>query len=74
MLRGTAGRPVPHAPGFGRRRVERLVGHHADIDPRWDRVRFAITAHDAGNRLTGDDFDLAGRIDQIAAAHSAKPL
>ncbi|NEE39552.1 4a-hydroxytetrahydrobiopterin dehydratase, partial [Streptomyces sp. SID7982] len=32
--------------------VERLVGHHADIDLRWDHVRFRITTHDAGHRLT----------------------
>ncbi|MEV8455512.1 4a-hydroxytetrahydrobiopterin dehydratase [Streptomyces sp. NPDC052095] len=54
--------------------VERLVGHHADIDLRWDRVRFGITTHDAGHRLTDADFDLAERIDQIAAAHGAEPL
>ncbi|MEI7034360.1 4a-hydroxytetrahydrobiopterin dehydratase [Streptomyces pratensis] len=53
--------------------VERLVGHHADIDLRWDHVRFAITTHDAGHRLTAADFDLAGRIDRIAAAHQAQP-
>ncbi|KAB8165294.1 4a-hydroxytetrahydrobiopterin dehydratase [Streptomyces sp. 3MP-14] len=51
--------------------IERLIGHHADIDLRWDRVRFAITTHDAGNRLTAADFDLAARIDDIAAAHRA---
>ncbi|HWU10334.1 MAG TPA: 4a-hydroxytetrahydrobiopterin dehydratase [Streptomyces sp.] len=54
--------------------VERLIGHHADIDLRWDRVRFGITTHDAGHRLTEADFDLAARIDRIAAAHEAKPL
>ncbi|WP_432147347.1 4a-hydroxytetrahydrobiopterin dehydratase [Streptomyces sp. bgisy029] len=53
--------------------VERLIGHHADIDLRWDHVRFGITTHDAGHRLTGADFDLATRIDRIAAAHEAKP-
>ncbi|MFD4798979.1 4a-hydroxytetrahydrobiopterin dehydratase [Streptomyces anulatus] len=53
--------------------VERLVGHHADIDLRWDHVRFAITTHDAGRRLTAADFDLAARIDRIAAAHQAQP-
>ncbi|MGW8982379.1 4a-hydroxytetrahydrobiopterin dehydratase [Streptomyces parvus] len=52
--------------------VERLVGHHADIDLRWDHVRFRITTHDAGHRLTAADFDLAARIDQIAAAHQAQ--
>ncbi|MFE9456410.1 4a-hydroxytetrahydrobiopterin dehydratase [Streptomyces californicus] len=53
--------------------TERLVGHHADIDLRWDYVRFRITTHDAGHRLTAADFDLAARIDRIAAAHQAQP-
>ncbi|MFJ6318261.1 4a-hydroxytetrahydrobiopterin dehydratase [Streptomyces californicus] len=53
--------------------TERLVGHHADIDLRWDHVRFRITTHDAGHRLTAADFDLAARIDRIAAAHQAQP-
>ncbi|MDI6409199.1 4a-hydroxytetrahydrobiopterin dehydratase [Streptomyces albus] len=53
--------------------VERLIGHHADIDLRWDHVRFAITTHDAGHKLTEADFDLAARIDRIAAAHEAQP-
>jgi 4a-hydroxytetrahydrobiopterin dehydratase len=54
--------------------VERLIGHHADIDLRWGRVRFGITTHDAGNRLTSADFDLARRIDAIAQAHMAEPI
>ncbi|UGY92893.1 4a-hydroxytetrahydrobiopterin dehydratase [Streptomyces gobiensis] len=54
--------------------VERLIGHHADIDLRWSMVRFGITTHDAGHKLTKADFDLAQRIDTIAAAHEAKPL
>ena len=52
--------------------VERLIGHHADIDLRWDTVRFGITTHDAGHRLTVADFDLARRIDGIAEAHGAE--
>ncbi|MFJ6568960.1 4a-hydroxytetrahydrobiopterin dehydratase [Streptomyces sp. NPDC091292] len=54
--------------------IERLIGHHADIDLRWDRVRFGITTHDAGNRLTTADFDLAARIDTVAEAHGAIAL
>ncbi|WP_329560018.1 4a-hydroxytetrahydrobiopterin dehydratase [Streptomyces uncialis] len=54
--------------------TERLIGHHADIDLRWDHVRFTITTHDAGHRLTAADFDLARRIDAIATAHGAQPL
>ncbi|MFF8932317.1 4a-hydroxytetrahydrobiopterin dehydratase [Streptomyces longwoodensis] len=54
--------------------VERLISHHADIDLRWGKVRFGITTHDAGHRLTAADFDLAARIDAIAQAHGAEPL
>lgn len=54
--------------------VERLISHHADIDLRWGRVRFGITTHDAGHRLTVADFDLARRIDDIARAHGAEPV
>ncbi|MFJ3786825.1 4a-hydroxytetrahydrobiopterin dehydratase [Streptomyces sp. NPDC090093] len=54
--------------------VERLIGHHADIDLRWGRIRFGITTHDAGHKLTAADFDLARRIDEIAIAHQAEPL
>lgn len=54
--------------------VERLIGHHADIDLRWGAVRFAITTHDAGHKLTAADFDLAARIDEIAHAHGAEAL
>ncbi|MEV3874520.1 4a-hydroxytetrahydrobiopterin dehydratase [Streptomyces sp. NPDC002454] len=53
--------------------VERLIGHHADIDLRWDTIRFAITTHDAGHKLTTADFDLAHRIDALATAHDAQP-
>ncbi|AEN11508.1 MULTISPECIES: 4a-hydroxytetrahydrobiopterin dehydratase [unclassified Streptomyces] len=54
--------------------VQRLIGHHADIDLRWDHVRFTITTHDAGHKLTSADFDLAHRIDGIARGHGADPL
>ncbi|MDT0435871.1 MULTISPECIES: 4a-hydroxytetrahydrobiopterin dehydratase [Streptomyces] len=54
--------------------VERLIGHHADIDLRWDHIRFGITTHDAGHRLTAADFDLARRIDAIATAHGAESV
>ena len=54
--------------------VERLISHHADIDLRWGKLRFGITTHDAGHKLTAADFDLARRIDAIAQAHGAEPL
>ncbi|WP_405088856.1 4a-hydroxytetrahydrobiopterin dehydratase [Microbispora sp. NBC_01389] len=52
----------------------REVGHHPDIHITWQRIRFVITTHDAGNRLTAKDFELARHIDTIAAGHGAEPV
>ncbi len=52
----------------------REVGHHPDIHITWQRIRFNITTHDAGHRLTAKDFDLARRIDAIAAGHGVEPI
>lgn len=41
------------------------VGHHPDIDIRWNRVTLTLTTHDAGG-LTRKDFDLAARLDALA--------
>jgi 4a-hydroxytetrahydrobiopterin dehydratase len=49
----------------------REMGHHPDIDIRWQRIRFGITTHDAGHKITRLDFDLAGQIDLIAVGHGA---
>ncbi|MGH8900522.1 MAG: 4a-hydroxytetrahydrobiopterin dehydratase [Egibacteraceae bacterium] len=45
--------------------------HHPDIDVRWGTLRFAITTHDAGDKVTELDFRLAERIDEIAGHHGA---
>lgn len=52
----------------------REVGHHPDIDIRWQRITFRITTHDAGHRITELDFAMAARIDAIAAGHGARPV
>lgn len=41
------------------------VGHHPDIDIRYNRVRLALVTHDAGG-LTAKDFDLAAQTDGLA--------
>jgi 4a-hydroxytetrahydrobiopterin dehydratase len=41
------------------------VGHHPDIDIRYNRVRIALTTHDAGG-LTEKDFQLANEIEKLA--------
>lgn len=52
----------------------REVGHHPDIHITWQRIRFAITTHDAGDRLTAKDFELARHIDAIATGHDAEAV
>jgi 4a-hydroxytetrahydrobiopterin dehydratase len=41
------------------------VGHHPDIDIRWNKVQLALTSHDAGG-LTDKDFALAAALDPMA--------
>jgi len=41
------------------------AGHHPDIDIRYNRVRLALTTHDAGG-LTQKDFDLAAHAQKLA--------
>lgn len=45
------------------------LNHHPDIDIRWRTLHLVLSTHDAGG-LTEMDFTLAGRIDEIAAAHA----
>lgn len=40
------------------------AGHHPDIDIRYNKVRLALTTHDAGG-LSAKDFDLAGKINSL---------
>lgn len=52
----------------------RELGHHPDIHITWQRIRFVITTHDAGNRLTVKDFELAHHIDEIVVGHGAEAI
>jgi 4a-hydroxytetrahydrobiopterin dehydratase len=40
------------------------ANHHPDIDIRWNKVRLALSSHDAGG-LTARDFLLAAVIDSL---------
>ena len=40
------------------------AGHHPDIDIRYNKVRLALTTHDAGG-LAAKDFDLAEKINGL---------
>ncbi|RCG30021.1 4a-hydroxytetrahydrobiopterin dehydratase [Sphaerisporangium album] len=48
--------------------------HRPDIDIRWDRLRFAMTTHTAGDVVTELDFALAERINEIARRHGAQAV
>jgi Pterin-4a-carbinolamine dehydratase len=41
------------------------LGHHPDIDIRYNKVSIAVTTHDAGG-LTNKDFELAAEIEKVA--------
>jgi 4a-hydroxytetrahydrobiopterin dehydratase len=41
------------------------MGHHPDIEISWATVKVTITTHSEGG-LTPADFELAGRIDELA--------
>ncbi len=41
-----------------------VAAHHPDIDVRWNRVRLALTTHDAG-ALTAKDTALAAACDDL---------
>jgi 4a-hydroxytetrahydrobiopterin dehydratase len=40
------------------------VGHHPDIDIRYNKVRLGLVTHDAGG-LTTKDFDLAAIVNRL---------
>jgi 4a-hydroxytetrahydrobiopterin dehydratase len=40
------------------------AGHHPDIEIRYNRVRLALSTHDAGG-LTQKDFDLAAQMQKL---------
>ncbi|GGV38876.1 putative pterin-4-alpha-carbinolamine dehydratase [Actinomadura cremea] len=51
-------------------RAAEAADHHPDIDIRWRTLTFTLTTHSAGG-LTAKDFDLAARIDDLAARTGA---
>jgi 4a-hydroxytetrahydrobiopterin dehydratase len=56
----------PAAVAFVNRIAEAAerANHHPDIDIRWNKVRLALSSHDAGG-LTERDFHLAEVIDSL---------
>ena len=42
------------------------LDHHPEIRNTYDKVALSLTTHDAGNRVTGLDIDLARKIEALA--------
>lgn len=47
------------------------MGHHPDLEISWATVRVRISTHSEGG-LTAADFELAGRIDELAQRTDAR--
>ncbi|WP_228973729.1 4a-hydroxytetrahydrobiopterin dehydratase [Streptomyces sp. DH12] len=52
-------------------RVQDELNHHSDLTLGYDTVALSVHTHDAGGAVTHRDFDLATRVEAIAAAHGA---
>jgi 4a-hydroxytetrahydrobiopterin dehydratase len=70
LTRTFAFQNFPAALAFVNRLGERAeqVGHHPDIDIRYNRVRVSLITHDAGEGrggLTTKDFELAAVADRL---------
>jgi 4a-hydroxytetrahydrobiopterin dehydratase len=46
-------------------RLAETANHHPDIDIRYGTVRFSISTHSAGHKVTAKDFDLAQKINDL---------
>ncbi|UTA66233.1 MULTISPECIES: 4a-hydroxytetrahydrobiopterin dehydratase [Emticicia] len=42
-------------------------GHHPDWSNSWNKVNISLSTHDAGNIVTGKDYDLAKDIEELVS-------
>ncbi|KUH39192.1 MULTISPECIES: 4a-hydroxytetrahydrobiopterin dehydratase [Streptomyces] len=52
-------------------RVQDELNHHSDLTLGYDTVALSVHTHDAGGAVTDRDFELATRVEAIAAVHGA---
>ena len=50
--------------------VEKL-GHHPNLSNVWNTVEIKLTTHDAGNKVTAKDHELAAAIDKVFKKYEA---
>ncbi|MBM7171863.1 4a-hydroxytetrahydrobiopterin dehydratase [Streptomyces sp. G44] len=53
-------------------RTQDELDHHADLTLGYDTVTLSTHTHSAGGAITGRDFELAGRVEELASAHGVR--
>ncbi|MGW0994799.1 4a-hydroxytetrahydrobiopterin dehydratase [Streptomyces sp. NPDC002520] len=51
--------------------VQDELDHHSDLTLGYHSVRFSVNTHSVGGAVTGKDFELARRVEDIAPGHGA---
>jgi 4a-hydroxytetrahydrobiopterin dehydratase len=51
--------------------IQEELNHHSDLALGYNTVALTVSTHDAGGAVTGRDFGLARRVEEIAASHGA---
>jgi 4a-hydroxytetrahydrobiopterin dehydratase len=52
--------------------VQEELDHHSDLTLGYNTVELSVHTHSAGGALTGKDFELAQRVEALAAGHGAQ--
>ncbi|MEV0524271.1 4a-hydroxytetrahydrobiopterin dehydratase [Streptomyces sp. NPDC050439] len=52
-------------------RIQEELDHHSELTLGYDTVTLSVNTHSVGGALTTRDFDLAGRVEELAVAHGA---
>ncbi|MCP3819078.1 4a-hydroxytetrahydrobiopterin dehydratase [Streptomyces sp. A3M-1-3] len=51
--------------------IQEELGHHSELTLGYNTVALAVNTHSAGGAVTEKDFELAQRVQDIAAGHGA---
>ncbi|GAA3141966.1 4a-hydroxytetrahydrobiopterin dehydratase [Streptomyces rectiviolaceus] len=51
--------------------IQEELGHHSELTLGYNTVSLSVNTHSAGGALTALDFELAGRVEELAVGHGA---
>ncbi|MEU4133376.1 4a-hydroxytetrahydrobiopterin dehydratase [Streptomyces wuyuanensis] len=52
-------------------RIQEELNHHSDLLLGYNTVNLTVNTHSAGGAITEQDFELAHRVEAVAASHGA---